>query len=184
MLLSILMIAFIGIAAAGTWANYVVSAESTGNTLTAGELGVAIDKSQNKAFAVEKIIPNTKDQIEYTKFFCWDEEYSVNVRNTGNIPGNLFISSTETSNPQSLADNVKIYYSTNPNDPNPKEITSNSVDTGININGQQAQRLYFWYSYKNVDSSIQNLEMGKTLNVNMNFELKNPETSVSTIPGA
>ncbi|KKG66775.1 hypothetical protein [Methanosarcina mazei] len=184
MLLSVLIIAFVGVAAVGTWANYVVTAESTGNTLTAGELGIELNRPLQRAFAVNGIIPDSKEQIEY-KFLCFfEDEYFVNVRNTGNIPGQLFISSTETSAPQSLADNVKIYYSTNPSDPNPKEITGTPVDTGVVLNGGAFRPIYFWYSYKNVDSSIQNAEMGKTLNVNMKFELRNPETSESTIPGA
>ena len=184
MLLSILIIAFVGIAAAGTWANFVVSAESTGNTLTAGELGIDLNRPLQRAFAVNGIIPDSKEQIEYKYLFFFEDEYFVNIRNTGNIPGQLFISATESSSVQSLADNVKIYYSTNPNYPNPIEITDTPVDTGEVLNGGQSTTLYFWYSHKNVDSSIQNNEMGQTLNVDMKFELRNPETSVSTIPGA
>lgn len=184
MLLSVLIIAFVGVAAVGTWANYVVSAESTGNTLTAGELGIELDRPLQRAFAVNGIIPDSKEQIEYKFLYFFEDEYFVNIRNTGNIPGQLFISSTETSAVPSLAENVKIYYSTIPNDPNPIEITGTPVDTGVVLNGGAFRPLYFWYSYKNVDSAIQNNEMGETLNVNMNFELRNPETSESTIPGA
>lgn len=186
MLLSILIIAFVGIAAAGTWANFVVSAESTDNTLTAGELGIDLNRPLQRAFAVNGIIPDSKEQIEYKHPlpFFGDGEYFVNIRNTGNIPGQLFISATESSSVRSLADNVKIYYSTNPNDSNPIEITDTPVDTGEVLNGGRSTTLYFWYSYKNVDSAIQNNEMGQTLNVDMKFELRNPETSVSTIPGA
>ena len=184
MLLSILIIAFVGIAAAGTWANFVVSAESTGNTLTAGELGIELNRPLQRAFAVNGIIPDSKEQIKYKRLPFSEGEYFVKIKNTGNIPGQLFISATESSSVQSLADNVKIYYSTNPNDPNPIEITDTPVDTGEVLNGGQSTTLYFWYSYKNVDSSIQNNEMGQTLNVDMKFELRNPETSVSTIPGA
>lgn len=187
MLLSILIIAFVGIAAAGTWANFVVSAESTGNTLTAGELGIDLNRPSQRAFAVNGIIPDSKEQIVYKRLHFpggAENEYFVNIKNTGNIPGQLFISANESSSVQTLADNVKIYYSTNPNDPNPIEITDTPVDTGEVLNGGQSTTLYFWYSYKNVDSSIQNNEMGQTLNVDMKFELRNPETSVSTIPGA
>ncbi|WP_155399764.1 hypothetical protein [Methanosarcina mazei] len=179
MLLSVLIIAFVGVAAVGTWANYVVSAESTGNTLTAGELGIELNRPSQRAFAVNGIIPDSKEQIEYKHLFFSEDEYFVNIRNTGNIPGQLFISSTETSAVPSLEENVKIYYSTIPNDPNPIEITGTPVDTGVVLNGGAFRPLYFWYSYKNVDSAIQNNEMGETLNVNMNFELRNPETSES-----
>ncbi|KKG93750.1 hypothetical protein DU69_17475 [Methanosarcina mazei] len=181
MLLSILIIAFIGISAAGTWANFTKSADSTGNTLTAGNLNIALDRPSNQPFSVGPMIPDSKiNDIVYHK--CWwgtvsDKHYDIRVWNTGNIPASLFVSSTLTSDPASLAQHVKLYYSeSDAEDAAKTEITSSLLDTGFNIPAGQSKQLYFWYSYENVPN--QNAEMGKTANALITFELRNPDSPV------
>lgn len=182
MVLSILIIAFIGIVAAGTWANFTVSAERGGNTLTAGQLGLSIGQAENAAFAVDKIIPGQNgEDITYEKVICifgWpiaiEQHYFVEPTNTGNIPGALYISGTESANLQSLMDNVDIYYSTNPNSNNPTKLTDVVTPMNIVLDPGQSAKVYFWYSYKNVDSTLQNPEMGQTLSSTLKFELRNP----------
>jgi len=186
MLLSVLIIAFVGIAAAGTWANYVVSEEAGDNTLTAGILEISIGKAGGAAFSVDKIIPGQRDQIEYIKVCDWHNptaDYYLEPSNTGNVKGALYISGTEAAGIQSLMDNVDIYYSFDQNSNHPTLLTPTSTDMNkiLNPSGEfgDSARVYFWYAYKNVDSSIQNNEMGQTLTSTIKFELKNPET----VPG-
>lgn len=182
MVLSILIIAFIGIVAAGTWANFTVSAERGGNTLTAGQLGLSIGQAENAAFAVDKIIPGQSEEgITYEKVICswgWpiaiEQHYYVEPANTGNIPGALYISGTESANLQSLMDHIDIYYSTNPNSNNPTLLTDVATPMNIVLDPGQSTKVYFWYSYENVDSTLQNPEMGQQLSSTLKFELRNP----------
>lgn len=195
MLLSILIIAFVGIAAAGTWANYVVSDDANGNTLTTGTMGLELGQAGGDSFDVKYIIPGD-DSVDityirifqewvysYFDFWTWSwvnvyeevsEEglYFVEPTNTGNIPGQVFISGTESSSSTTLPDHVHIYYSTDVDDTDPVELTEESMDTGIILNPEESAKIYFWYSYDNV--ADQNGEMGQTLTSNIKVELKNP----------
>lgn len=189
MLLSILIIAFVGIAAAGTWANFVVGAETEANTLTAGILGLSLGQAGGDEFSVDQMIPGQEGQITYMKVwqhprsyyppghqFTIEDEYYIEPTNTGNIPGQLFISGTESASVASLMENVDIYYSTDEDDDDPTLLTTNSEDMLITLGpsgeNDDSVRVYFWYSYKNVEN--QNAEMGQTLNSIVKFELKNP----------
>lgn len=180
--LGILIIAFIGVTAAGTWANFTKSATSDGNTLQAGTIDISVERPNiNQPFSVRGMIPDSTENI--IKFYpCfWEEtnKYHVTIRNTGNIPASLFISDVLTpaaGAPASIADHVTLYYSeTETSDP--IEITDQLVDTGFNLAGNGGSKtLYFWYSYEN--DGNQNAEMGKTVNAAINFELRNPDSSV------
>ena len=196
MLLSILIIAFVGIAAAGTWANYVVGEETSG-TLTTGTLALTIGQAGGASFDVKYIIPGDDHAgINYIRIFqewvyryydwwtkSWVDVYSevseeglyyIEPTNTGNIPGQVFISGTKSSSSSTLPEHVHIYYSNDINDPNPKELPSEAEDTEIILNPGESTRFYFWYSYDNV--ADQNAEMGQILNANIRVELRNPES--------
>ena len=176
--LGILMIAFVGIAAAGTWANFVDSATDTG-TLKAGTINIDLLRPNGQAgFSMDKLIPDsTTDHITFHR--CWfNGNYFVTVMNTGDIPASLFISDVLTSTGSTIADHVDLYYSTTENGA-PIAITPTSTDTGLNVGANGAQTVWLWYSYENVDSTIQNEEMGDTVNAVVNFELKNPDTTAA-----
>ena len=179
LLLSILIIAFVGIAAAGTWANYVVTEAAGGNTLKAGTIDISLNKANNQPFQAGPMVPDsTTDKIMYHQ--CWwfwgsDKHYDITVTNTGDIDASLFLSDVLTSNPSSLADNVKLYYSETDSG-TPIEITGTPADTGFNIPAGQSKKLYFWYSYAN--NGDQTAEMGQIVDAVINFELRNPDTSV------
>jgi hypothetical protein len=185
--LGILLIAFVGIAAAGTWANFVVSATDSG-TLKAGTIAIRLDQPFSSGFSMDKLIPDsTVDPIKKVYHSCGGHgsdgveiPYKVTVKNTGDLPASLFISDVLTSTPadSTIKDNVVIYYSTTPSG-DKVPITSTSTDTTKNVaavNG--AQDIYLWYSYTNIANNVlQTAEMGDTVNAVITYELKNPDTS-------
>jgi hypothetical protein len=180
MVLSILIIACVGVATAGTWANYVVQNEVKNNKLTAGTIELTFDSQANVPFDVKYIIPGQDDQQIKRKICVWifDKwvDYTLMPKNTGNIAGDLYISGEEVAELQSLSNNVHIYYATSDDVSKAVEITGTPTFTGVKLEPNHSATLYFWYSYDNVESSIQNLEMGKTLTENLKFELRNPDS--------
>ena len=181
MVLSVIIIAFVGITAASTWANFSVSAESGGNTLQAGTIGIKLYETTGAPFTVTGMVPDsTINDIRFHQL-VWPQsgQYAVTVQNTGNLDASLFISDILTSDPSSLADHVALYYSIDGTSESPIKITSTPTDTKINIPAGGNRVLFFWYSYEN--DGDQTSEMGKTVDAVINFELRNPDTPV---PGA
>lgn len=177
--LSVLIIAFVGITAASTLANFTVSAEMGGNTLQTGTIGIKLYETTGAPFTVTGMIPDsTINDIRFHQL-VWPQEgqYAVTVQNTGDIPASLFISDVLTSEPASLAQHVKLYYADTASGA-PIEITDTPTDTGFNIPAGGNKVLFFWYSYENDGDQIS--EMGKTVDAVINFELRNTD---SPVPG-
>jgi hypothetical protein len=176
--LSILIIAFIGMAAASTWANFDVTATDSGNTLKAGKIEINLYETTSFPFTITHMVPDsTTDKILFHQL-VWPQtgQYAVTVQNTGDIPASLFLSDVLASaDSATLPNNVAIYYSTDATSASPTKLTSTPTDTKINIPVGGNQVMFFWYSYANVAN--QNAEMGKTASATINFELKNPDTS-------
>lgn len=178
--MSVLIIAFVGITAASTWANFSVTATSGGNTLQAGTIGIRLYETTGAPFTVTGMVPDsTMNEIKFHQL-VWPQngQYAVTVQNTGNLDASLFISDFLTSDPASLAGHVSLYYSIDGTSESPTKITGTPTDTKINIPAGGNKVLFFWYSYEN--DGDQTSEMGKTVNAVINFELRNPD---SPVPG-
>lgn len=177
MVLSVLIIAFVGIAAASTWANFTVTAEANGNTLQTGTIGIKLYETTGAPFTVKGMVPDsTMNKIVFHQL-VWPQtgQYAVTVQNTGNLDASLFLSDVLTSDPASLADHVSLYYSIDGTSGSPTKITDTPTDTEINIPAGGNKVLFFWYSYEN--EGVQTSEMGKTANAVIKFELRNPDTA-------
>jgi hypothetical protein len=181
MVLSILIIACVGVATAGTWANYVGQNNVKDNKLTAGTLDLKFDSTANIPFEVKNIIPGQEDQQIKKKIVVWGDthwiDFTLKPKNVGTISGDLYISKEAASTVSSLATNVHIYYATSDDVSKAIEITNTPTQTNVKLEPNDLAILYFWYSYDNVDSSIQNSEMGQTVTENLKFELRNPDST-------
>ena len=84
--LSVLIIAFVGIAASGTWANFSVSATDTG-TLKAGTIGIKLYETTGAPFIVIGMVPDsTMNEIRFHQL-VWPQtgQYAVTVQDRKSV---------------------------------------------------------------------------------------------------
>jgi hypothetical protein len=185
--LSIFTVALIGIAAAGTWANYDVKGADETGKITTGFIGLSTGHPNGLAsFDVGPIIPGeTVDPITYSAVY-WDwlgphdveHMYFIKPTNTGNIKGDLYISGSGSS-----SDSTTLASHINMQNPVPIPTTSTKIGT-LSENGQfgDSKTIYFWYTYDNVAATgtfNQNDEMSKHYTETIKLEIRNPDS----VPG-
>lgn len=180
--LSILTVAFIGIAAAGTWANYDVSKIRDGSTISTGKLTLDLYTPGTQTFTVSNIIPGVDNTLIKHKVWIFPNvPYTITTLNGGTLPGDLYISKLASgtgginNGDLDASNHIHLYCSENPDDSNPAEIYSWATKFQTVNPGTIGKTYFFWYAYDNVDSSTQNDEMGVTVNEKLTFELRNPD---------